>query len=34
VTPKTWARIGQAMQLAVETAKIHVFDKKTLNALR
>jgi multiple sugar transport system ATP-binding protein len=34
VTPKTRARVGQAMQLAIETAKIHVFDKKDLKALR
>jgi multiple sugar transport system ATP-binding protein len=34
VTPKTGARVGQAMQMAIETAKIHVFDKKTLIALR
>ena len=34
VTPKTRARVGQAMQLAIETVKIHVFDKQTMNALR
>jgi multiple sugar transport system ATP-binding protein len=34
VTPKTGARVGQPLQLAIETAKIHVFDKKTWVALR
>ncbi len=34
VTPKTGARVGQPMQLIIETAKVHVFDKKTLQALR
>ncbi len=34
VTPKTRARVGQPMQLIIETAKVHVFDKKTLQALR
>jgi multiple sugar transport system ATP-binding protein len=34
VTPKTGARVGQPLQLIIETAKVHVFDKKTLQALR
>ena len=34
VTPKTRARVSQAMQLAIEIDKIHVFDKKNLKALR
>jgi len=34
VTPKTRARVGQPMPLAIETVKIHVFDKQSLKALR
>ncbi|HOW44581.1 MAG TPA: sn-glycerol-3-phosphate ABC transporter ATP-binding protein UgpC [Candidatus Aminicenantes bacterium] len=34
VTPKTRASVGREMRLVMETQKIHVFDKKDLNALR